>query len=422
MRSHRSLPRRSRTFELWVLAVTALATPSCFYLDHEATYETREVRRELEPPRLELAPKLIALPGERLRLEAPAQRQERHEVERWSDEGSSFDLILASVTADLFSESEEDDEMLVLLAMPFTLAWDLLLPVTGTFYNLGDWALTGGSTSLGVDELNETRAANPSLRLEDASGSGTTLTPDPDGAFELGLEDLAAAGFRGPQLRLRGPADQELRLPLAPREAARLERFAAETPPLPAGPRVDIAAGADLAAAIASAPRGAVLVLGPGTHELRGDVSVPDGLTLSGTSAARTVLRCAADDARLTVAADATVALLDLTLDRGSSSSPASLELRGHVRCTRCSFRAEQSGSAILARERAELVLERCRFRGFTEGATLWWEDARGSVDGCQFRACEAALKIGDRAAPELGENEFGEIEKPIAVDGVANG
>ena len=146
MRPLRSLLRRPPTLELLALALVPLASSSCFHLDHEATYTTRDERRELEAPRLEFAPRLIALPGERLRIEAPAQRIERVEVERWSDEGSSFDLIFASVTVSMIDEADDDDMLAVFLVMPFTIAWDLLLPVTGTFYNLGDWALTGGST------------------------------------------------------------------------------------------------------------------------------------------------------------------------------------------------------------------------------------------------------------------------------------
>jgi hypothetical protein len=421
MRSRRPLPRRSRTLDLAATACLALALPSCFYLDHETTYETRTERRTLEEPRLEFAPRLVALPGDRLRVEAPAQRIERVETERWRDGSSEFELLFHSVTLSIFEDAEEGDELAFLIVMPFTLAWDLLLPVTGTFYNLGDWALSGGSELVEREELTETRAATPTLRLTAAPNASDSplpfsFAPAADGAFELDLESLAAAELRTPTLALRGSAGQSLELPLAIHSAERLAELSATREPLPTGTRREVPPGTDLAALFTSTPAGTVLLLAPGVHELRGALELPDGVALCGASSSLTILRGASADACLTQRASKSTELRDLAVERGTSTAPALLELRGNARCARVAFRAENNGSAIAARDRAKLALQACRFHGCRESATTWSDDARGSVEACSFSACAAALKVGERAAPELGENEYGGIEEPIVV------
>lgn len=174
--------------------------------------------------------------------------------------------------------------------------------------------------------------------------------------------------------------------------------------------------GDDLAAAIAAAPAGAVLVLGPGRHELPSGLGIRRPLVLVGSGDATLVAPLIA------LEADGAVTLRDLAIEgavRVAGHTVASLQdcrvalaeaagltfaddATGEVRAClieRC------TGPGVQVADRAAPLLEGCILLDNGDAGLAWEGEAGGEAHGNLCEGNASGIRVAGRAAPRLVHN-----------------
>lgn len=181
-----------------------------------------------------------------------------------------------------------------------------------------------------------------------------------------------------------------------------------------------IAAGDDLAAAIAAAPAGTTLAIGPGRHVLAAPLVVSRPLAL--VAAGDATLAFAVGEVALDLAAAGRIELRDLTIVGGVRVRGAATAVLRDVHV----IGAPGAGIAFLDDARGEVLaglIERCggpgvrvagRAAPVVEGAILldnggpglaWEDEAAGEAHGNLCEGNVAGILVTGRAAPRLAHN-----------------
>ncbi len=174
--------------------------------------------------------------------------------------------------------------------------------------------------------------------------------------------------------------------------------------------------GDDLAGAIAAAPPGAVLLLGPGLHAGPGGITVRRPLTLVGAGDASLVV------SGLTLAGDGLVALQDLTItgavrvvgrtvadlrgcriaDAASAGLTFANDARGEVRAC---LVERSAGAGVLVTDRAAPLLEGCILLDNADAGLAWAGEACGEAHGNLCEGNATGIRVAGRATPRLAHN-----------------
>lgn len=221
---------------------------------------------------------------------------------------------------------------------------------------------------------------------------------------------------------------------------------------------IAVPAGADLAAALAAAPAGAVLSLAPGQYQLPTTLVLLDGVTLRGAGEELTVLGSSAPEASVLIATRQAITLSGLTLAR-DTSVPGSGIVAGaetalvleDLRVTGARPGDAGGGAGVLVTgpaDAAELTatslevthatfadngwaglavggghrvsVESSRFTGNGQCGLCFLDKSSGSVSDSFFEGNQVGVAVTGAAHPDLLKNEVTGGDVGLQVEGTA--
>lgn len=165
-----------------------------------------------------------------------------------------------------------------------------------------------------------------------------------------------------------------------------------------------VAAGEGLAAAVAKAKRGAVLVLGPGEHRLEETLKVKGPLTLSGAGAHATWVRVCGEAVGIQVNAKGALTLRGLSLVRDGSRKPKPLLIvaGGEAVAEDCAFFAQEGVKRQVGiRTKGRARLTRCLLTLFGSNLIVRL-GGHARVDACAIVRCGEGVAVEDQGQVTL--------------------
>lgn len=221
---------------------------------------------------------------------------------------------------------------------------------------------------------------------------------------------------------------------------------------------IAVPAGADLAAAVARAPAGAILVLAPGQYQLPGTLVLLDGVTLRGSGEQVTVLGSSAPEASVLVATRQVVTLAGLTLARDTSvpgsgiiaGAETALVLQDHrvtgarpgdagggagvlvtgpsdaagqtatsLEVTRATF-ADNGWAGLAVGGGHRVSIQSATFTGNGQCGLCLLDNSSGSVRDSLFDGNQVGIAVAGAAQPRLLDNRIAGGDIGLQVEGTA--
>lgn len=180
-----------------------------------------------------------------------------------------------------------------------------------------------------------------------------------------------------------------------------------------------VTAEADLAAAVAKAKRGAVLVLGPGEHRLEGTLKVKGPLTLRGAGAHATWVRVCGDAVGIQVSAKGELTLQGLSLAREAAkqSKPLLIVAGGEVAAEDCAFLAQEDvKKQVGLRTKGRARLTRCLVTGFGSNVIVRL-GGQARIESCAIVRRGVGVQVSDQGQVTLEHSLLLDTTQGVQLD-----